>query len=183
MDANFVVLKDPRIRQLTTENLKLIAQQDYWWPTYALGVYRPLTTITYLLNWTVLGGGNSPAGYHWVNVLLHAANTLLVFRLAARLLQNQGAAWVAAALWAVHPAAVECVSSVSGRGDLLAATAVLAGLLLYARSAGAAALFGVALAGVFAKENAAVLLGLMVTWDVAFGTWNRQRLPRYAAVA
>ena len=45
-----------------------------------------------------------------------------------------------------------------------------------------AALFGVALAGVFAKENAAVLLGLMLLWDLTLGTLSRKRTPAYAAV-
>jgi hypothetical protein len=60
-----------------------------------------------------------------VNLLLHAANVWLVWKLAARLLQPR-AAWCAAALWAVHPIATEAVDNVVGRADLLAAMAVLA---------------------------------------------------------
>jgi tetratricopeptide (TPR) repeat protein len=183
MDANYLVLQDPRIREVTGENLRLIAQNDYWWPTFTLGVYRPLTTLSYLVNWSVLGNGGSATGYHLLNLLLHAVNVWLVYLLARRVSGGTGTAFFAAALWAAHPVGVECVSNVSGRGDLLAAMAVLGGLLLYARGAHWAALFGVAVAGVFAKENAAVLLGLMVLWDVAFGGWTRKRLPMYAAVA
>jgi len=183
MDANTLVLKDPRIRAVSAENLRAIAQNDYWWPSFTLGVYRPLTTATYLLNWAVLGNGDRAAGYHWLNVLLHAVNVWLVYHLARWLLGNTGAAFFAAALWAVHPIGVECVASVSGRGDLLAATAVLGGLLLYARGGHIAALFAVAAAGVFAKENAAVLLGLMLLWDLAFPDGDRRRRPAYAAVA
>jgi tetratricopeptide (TPR) repeat protein len=190
MDANTLVLKDPRIRELSLANLKLIATQDYWWPTYTLGVYRPLTTLSYLVNWSVLGNGDNAAGYHVVNFLLHATNVWLVYLLAMRLLERPGAAFFAAALWAVHPVGVECVASVSGRGDLLAAMAVLGGLLLWggppARPARrAAALFAVALAGVFAKENAAALIGLMVLWDLAHprGGPEARATARYAAVA
>src|SRR5215471_18100910 len=71
MDANTLVLKDPRIREASAANLKLIFQNDYWWPTYTLGVYRPLTTLSYLVNWSVLGNGDSAAGYHVVNFLMH----------------------------------------------------------------------------------------------------------------
>jgi hypothetical protein len=183
MDANTLVLQDPRIWEVSAENLRLIAQNDYWWPTYSLGVYRPLTTLTYLLNWSVMGSGGSPAGYHLLNLLLHAVNVWLVFLLSRRLLGGDWVAFFAAALWAVHPVGVECVSNVAGRGDLLAAMALLGGLLLYTRGSHWTALFAVAAAGVFAKENAAVLLGVMVVWDVAFGGFSRKRLPAYGAVA
>jgi len=114
MDANTLVLQDPRIRHLSAENLRLILQNDYWWPTFTLGVYRPLTTLSYLLNWSVLGGAGSPFGYHLINLLLHAANVWLVWLLAQRVL-TRGAAFFAAALWAVHPIGVESVSNVTGR--------------------------------------------------------------------
>src|SRR5262249_18514364 len=123
LDANTLILKDPRIRELTAENFRQIFQNDYWWSTYTLGVYRPLTTFTYLLNWTVLGGADSATGYHVVNFLLHAFNAWLVYCLARKLLANDRAALTAAALWAVHPVAVESVANVTGRGDLLAASA------------------------------------------------------------
>ena len=91
------------------------------------------------------------------------------------------------------PIGTEAVTSIVGRADLLAAMAVLGGLLLYAWSAThpsrgyvtAVALFGIATLGVFAKENAAVLLGLMLLWDLAFGdglATVRSRWPNYAAV-
>jgi len=71
--------------------------------------------------------------YHLVNLLLHALNVWLVWKLAARLLSSR-AAWFAAALFAVHPIATEAVDNVVGRADLLAAMAVLAGLLIYGRA-------------------------------------------------
>jgi hypothetical protein len=183
LDANILVLQDPRIRELSSENLRLIAQNDYWWPTYSLGVYRPLTTLSYLFNWAVLGNGAEATGYHLVNLVLHAVNVWLLFLLARRVLGGAGTAFFAAALWAVHPIGVECVSSLSGRGDLLAAMTVLGGLLLYIRGAHWAALFGVAAAGVLAKENAAVLIGMMALWDIAYGKFTRRRLAMYGAVA
>jgi hypothetical protein len=183
LDANALILQDPRIRAATGENLRLIVQNDYWWPTYTLGVYRPLTTLSYLVNWSVLGGGGSPLGYHLLNVLLHMVNVWFVYRLAQRILPSAAQAGFAAALWAIHPIGVECVSNVAGRGDLLAAAAVLGGLLLYARDAHWLTLFAVAVAGVFAKENAAVLIALMVLWDVTYRGFSRHRWPSYAAVA
>jgi hypothetical protein len=48
------------------------------------GLYRPLTTLTYLLNHAVLGSADRPAGYHWFNLIVHVTNVLLLWTLAAR---------------------------------------------------------------------------------------------------
>jgi len=38
---NKVLLLDPRIREATPENIALIFQRTYWWPTGEAGLYRP----------------------------------------------------------------------------------------------------------------------------------------------
>ena len=62
-----LLLGDPRIRNASVENLNLILQHTYWWPNGEADIYRPLTTLSYLFNYSILGNGNHPAGYHWVN--------------------------------------------------------------------------------------------------------------------
>ena len=52
--------------------------------------YRPLTTLSYLLNYAVLGNCPHPAGYHWVNFALHAVNIALVYLLGLLLFQETG---------------------------------------------------------------------------------------------
>jgi protein O-mannosyl-transferase len=191
-----VVISDVRVQAATAENIGLILSKHYWWPNPADHLYRPLTTLTYLLNYSVLGSRSNPVGYHLVNLLLHLTNTWLVFAFAFLLLRTRIAAFCAAAIWTVHPVNTEAVTNVAGRADLLSAVAILSGLLLYARVRStigparwmaAAGLFAVACAGVFSKENAAVLLGLLVLWDICFGASGskgiRQRLPYYAATA
>ena len=197
-DSRVVITKDTRIQQFTPENIKFILEKDYWWPQPAVDwLYRPVTTASLLVNYSLLGNGENAAGYHVLNFLLHAGNVWLVYLLAWTLFQRAGPAFFAAALWAVHPIGTEAVTNVVGRADLLAAMAVLGGLLLYVRGASssgsasgacaAATLFVVAAVGVFAKESAAVLIGLMLLWDLSFGIgeWRsgiRRRLPAYAAV-
>jgi tetratricopeptide (TPR) repeat protein len=188
-DSKAIVTQDARVQAATAENLQLILEKNYWWPKAGDGLYRPVTTLSFLFNYAVLGNGPRAAGYHAVNFLLHAVNVWLLFELALLLFQRAGPAFFAAALWAVHPIGTEAVTSIVGRADLLAAMAVLGGLLLYIRGQSRwapAALFAVATAGVFAKESAAVLLGLMLLWDLSFGEGVRgvaRRWPSYAAVA
>lgn len=187
---------DIRIQAATAENVGLILGKDYWWPNPADRLYRPVTTLTYLLNYSVLGGGENATGYHVLNLLLHLANVWLVFALALLLLRERWQTFCAAPVWAVHPITTESVTNVAGRADLLAATAVLSRLLLYARARSmlgirrwlaAMGLFGVASVGVFSEENAAVLPGLILLWDVCFDLGGRKsilrQLPLYASVA
>jgi tetratricopeptide (TPR) repeat protein len=197
LDSRAIITRDARIHAATTANLVLIVGKDYWWDMPTDGLYRPVTTLSLLFNYAVLGNGSEATGYHVLNFLLHAVNVWLVFELALLVLGSTRPAFLASALWAVHPMGTEAVSNVAGRADLLAAMAVLGGLLLYARGASAhgwrryavaAGLFAVAALGVLSKENASVLLGLMLLWDLSFGVRDgRPRLPRrwpcYAAVA
>jgi tetratricopeptide (TPR) repeat protein len=188
-DSKVIVSHDTRLREVNAENLKLILEKNYWWPTTGDGLYRPVTTLSLLFNYAVLGNGLNGSGYHAVNFLLHAVNVWLAYELALLLLGRGRPAFFAAALWAVHPIGTEAVTGVVGRADLLAAMAVLGGLLLYIRSRSRwtpAALFAIAGMGVFAKENAAILLGLMLLWDFCFAEGKStvmRRWPCYAAVA
>ncbi|MBI2821511.1 MAG: tetratricopeptide repeat protein, partial [Acidobacteria bacterium] len=65
-------------------------------------------------------GGFSPSIYHLTNILLHAANSLLVFLLLHRLSQDPSLALAASLIFALHPVHTEAVAWVSGRTELLA---------------------------------------------------------------
>src|SRR5689334_14643852 len=78
---NTVLMQDSRIKALTPENIDLILTQEYWYKWSLTGLYRPLTTFSYLFNYVILGNGSAPAGYHLVNFGLHAVNIALVYAL------------------------------------------------------------------------------------------------------
>src|SRR5208283_1386887 len=92
LDNKAALLQNPRIRAATSENVALIFAHTYWWPLGEAGIYRPLTTLSYLFNYAILGDGDQPAGYHYVNLILHMANVLLVFAVGRRLLGRLGPA-------------------------------------------------------------------------------------------
>jgi tetratricopeptide (TPR) repeat protein len=193
-DSSSVIGQDPRIRQATPANVASILTGGYLYGSTIAGLYRPLTTLSYLLNYGVLDNGPRPPGYHWGNLALHGVNVAVVYALGVTVLGETAPAWALAAIWGLHPLLTESVTNIVGRADLLAAFGVLAGLLCYVRSASAAGrrrlawLAGMAAAqaiGLFSKESAVVLPGIMLVYGLTWfdrTTWRRLA-PAYAALA
>jgi tetratricopeptide (TPR) repeat protein len=188
-DNAWAISGDSRIREVTPENLRLILTEQYWHGSSAYGLYRPLTTFSYLLNYAVFGNETHPAGYHWVNLALHLTNVSLVYLLGILVFESAAPALALAALWGLHPLLTESVTNIVGRADLLAAFGVLAGLLCYVKSAAAAgrrkllwvaAMVAAQTVGIFSKENAAVLPGIMLLYDL---TWRKRAQWRGRALA
>jgi len=138
-----------------------------WWQSMP-GI-RPLLKLSYAANWAL---DEHAVGFLAVNLAVHGANTLLVFqllrRLAPRLELEPAAAgrvaWIAALVFALHPAQTEAVTYISGRSVSLMALFVLASAWAWLEAddgarptawrAASAVLFAAALA---VKENAWVL--------------------------
>jgi tetratricopeptide (TPR) repeat protein len=104
----------------------------YWTEPY-MGLYIP---VTYML-WAGLaaigqlsaaderGITLNPYVFHTASLLLHAANATLVYAILRRLIRNDFAAAVGAAVFALHPIQVEAVGWISGMKDVLGATFAL----------------------------------------------------------
>ena len=86
---------------------------------------RPLTYLTFWLN--DLAGGSNPWGYHAVNLLLHLSAVVLLFDVLRRLMSPR-AAWIAGAVFAVHPFQAEPVNYIFARSITLATLLCLASL-------------------------------------------------------
>jgi len=140
---------------------------------------RPLLKLSYTANWT---SGLGLIGFHLFNLACHAINTLLVYALFRRWpgAAGNGAALVAALLFALHPVQTEAVTYISGRSVSLMATLYLAAFLAWLRAdetgntrwrtIAAPLLFVAALA---TKETAWTLPFALQLWEYArTGTWR-----------
>jgi hypothetical protein len=169
-DDHAIVAKNPLIRDLN--NIPLIFGTSYWGTHIGLpkelkgGLYRPLTVITFALNYWA--GGLNPCGYHLVNLVLHIGVSILVGLLGIRFGMSWRGSAVAAFLFALLPIHTEAVSNVVGRSELLTAFFILlawyfsTGTSRYGAIALGALSFALAL---LSKENAVAFLPVLLVSD------------------
>lgn len=165
--------------------------QGYWPQDHGGALYRPLTLVAFSVQWVI--GHGAPWVFHAVNVLAYVALTLVIFGLALELLPTAGA-WIAAALFAVHPVHVEAVGNVVGQAELTTALVVCLGVWLYLRvrrrpeltARDSVALLVLLTIAALCKENGVILLPLLAAAEVTvvqdprpIGTRARALLPAY----
>ena len=136
-DDNRNFLDNPAYRGLGWTQLR------WMWTTTQMGHYVPLAWMTLGLDY-VLWGMN-PFGYHLQNVVLHAANGVLVYFLTSRILTLAGVvsrpnardavgpSVLAALVFAIHPLRVESVAWITERRDVLSLLWYLASVQCYLR--------------------------------------------------
>lgn len=167
------------ISKLSFENLKKIASSH-------IHSRRFFPNLSLAINFSV--NGEEPAGYHWVNIVVHAAAALAVYFLLNVVLAlclprsdlrlTSELAFLSALLWAVHPLQTNAATYIIQRMTSMAALFYLLSVLFYlkARLAGSFArgwyfylltgIFGVM--ALFSKENAAILPVIIAGCEVFF---------------
>src|SRR5215475_5990168 len=86
-----------------------------WFSLDSPSQYFPLVYTTFRIEHALWGLNTS--GYHWVNLLLHIANALLVWMVLVRL--RVPGAWLGGAIFALHPVQVESVAWITERKNVL----------------------------------------------------------------
>jgi len=162
-----------------TENpmvLRGLSTSTVWWAltTGHSPYWHPLTWLSHLLDVSLFG---SDAGaYHVVNLILHIANTALLFELLRRATGASGRSAFVAAAFAAHPLHVESVAWVTERKDVLSTLFLLLTTLAYvgytrrpslARYAGVMTLFALALMSKPMVVTLPVVLLLLDIWPLA----------------
>jgi tetratricopeptide (TPR) repeat protein len=188
-DDKLQLLANPLVTNI--HNLPHVFGSGVWsFLGYQGNYYRPVQFLVYSLLYWVFGP-HAPA-FHCVMVLLHAANTALVYGLARRLLSQSTpiAAWISAALFAVHPIHTEAVDWIAALPDVLLTTLTLSGLLAFVRQNAlpnrlqSAAHCGLCLLALLTKETGVMLLPLYAgyAWIVQTKRGNARFYSAMAAI-
>ncbi len=145
--------------------------------TFEYSNWHPLTWLSFVLDVQLFN--LNPAGHHFVSILLHAINALLLFWVLRRATRATWASLMVAALFALHPVNVESVAWASERKNVLSMLFFLLALLAYTAYARRPAVGRyLAVAGLFA-------LGLMakpqiITFPFVLLLWDYWPLRRFA---
>lgn len=184
-DSSFVIM-NRAIQSLDNipgffTNPKTVGAGEFW-----KEIYRPLTPLSYAIDyyfWKL-----DPFGYHITNILLHAANSVLVFVFFSLIFGDALLAALAALFFAVHPVQTEAVSWIAGRSNVLSLFFYLASLIFYVRYSSSGKgkwyLASIAACGaaLFSKEMSATLVLMIAAYDMHFGKKERPtaKLARYS---
>ncbi|HMC56045.1 MAG TPA: hypothetical protein VKH19_12770 [Gemmatimonadaceae bacterium] len=127
-DDRYVIMMNERVHSLRA--IWRFFAQSYWPPKYGGDGYRPMVILLFTLQWVV--GGGAAWVFHLTNILLAAATALAVYWMALALLPPVGA-WLAAALFAVHPVHVEVTGNMVGQAELMVGLSIALAMGVYLR--------------------------------------------------
>lgn len=110
-DDPYYVTNNELIHQLSLNNFFQIFKQSF------TGTYVPLSIVSLAIDYQI-GGGN-PFIFHLTNLLLHLANTLLVFIIIKTLFSSVRIAFGTALMFGISTMQVESVAWITERKDVL----------------------------------------------------------------
>ena len=132
-DIPYIISNPPVRAGLTWATVK------WSFSTFHAGNWHPLTWLSHALDCQIFG--LNPAGHHYVSLLFHAANALLLFLLLQEATTLAWPSFIVAALFALHPANVESVAWAAERKNVLSMFFFLLALWAYTRYARRGALW------------------------------------------
>ncbi len=149
-----------------------LTRQNAGWAFTAVHAsnWHPLTWLSHMLDVTLFG--LDPAGHHLSSLLLHIANTLLLFLLLRSETRLTWRSAFVAAAFGLHPLRVESVAWVAERKDVLSAAFWLLTMLAYGRYARQggrsryALVVGLFALGLLAKPMVVSLPLVLLLWDL-----------------
>lgn len=182
---DFHIIQDNQAIQ-SLETLPGALLEPYWPNEFGeeAGLWRPVASALFGLQWIASGG--EPLLFHAVNVMTHAAVSVLVVVFLLELLPL-AAAFAGGLIFAVHPVHVEAVANVIGFSELLSTACILAACLLHIRGGERSGWRSAVTVGLLylmafgAKESAVTLPGLIFLLDAARARLSPRDVPDYIA--
>ena len=169
LDDVHIIVDNARVHSL--KSFWELFGQTYWPPERGASLYRPLTMLSFAVQWVI--GDGSPFVFHMFSGLLFAA-TCGAFYVLVSELANGRIALLCGLLFAAHPVHVEVFANVVGQAEMWVAFLVIVATTRFvrARKAGTLDTADVAVISVlyFAacmfKEHAIVFPAIVVACDL-----------------
>ncbi|MBM3247944.1 MAG: tetratricopeptide repeat protein [Candidatus Omnitrophica bacterium] len=183
-DDEALVLKSHLIKDF--KNIKMSFKVNLFYRVVPTNYYRPLQTISYMFDYHIWG--LNPLGYHITNVFLHILTALLVFLLIFIFCQDARISLVTSLFFLLHPLAVESVSYISGRADLMVALFLLSSLILFIKYS---EYFGINrkicyvasvlcfILSLLSKEMAIIFPVILIFYDIAFNNLSLKNIKSF----
>ena len=169
-DVPYILSNPPVQAGLTWSTIK------WSFTTFHAGYWHPLTWLSHALDCQLFG--LNPAGHHYVSLLFHAANAVLLFLVLQEATTLIWPSLIVAAAFALHPVNVESVAWAAERKNVLSMFFFLLALLTYGRYGRRGgfwrytAVFFSFLLGMMAKPQIITLPFVLLLWDY----WPLQRM-------
>ena len=160
-----VIVENPHVRHLLPLASAAAA------PAQSAVAGRPVVSLSLAVNYAV--GGLSPLSYHLANLGVHILAGLLLFAIARRHFTDHWA-FLAAALWLVHPLQTEVIDYVTQRSESIMGLLYLATIYAAIRGWNAAAVIACA-AGMATKESMVTAPLLVLVYDATFAAGSMRR--------
>ncbi len=164
---DILVLTAPTLQQASSLPDLFIEPYHYQFPQS--GIYRPLTSISFALNFIIFG--QSPPSFHVVNILLHALVCFVIILLMRELLGSDPLSYAIGVLFLVLPIHTEAVTSIVGRGELLW---VLFGMLVILSRKNVILSLFLFLCALLSKETAVSVIPLLGIVYLSFDRYSWQ---------
>lgn len=177
-------------------------KRDFWGlpPDRSVGSYRPLPNFVWrgvwdLQRWLTQLVGRithqdtpavmQPFLYHWLNVLMHAANGAMLVVFVYWLTRRRGLSWIAGVVFVASAVLTEAVCGVVGIADVMGGMGAMLALLalrlpMWGMPLG---VFAALLFGLFSKESALVCIPLIPLAALVLAPLTHPARPRRAARA
>jgi hypothetical protein len=129
LDDNYEILNNAHFGQNLSNIFQAFRQNILLTPNVREVFYRPIATITDILDFQL--GGSATLVFHVTNIILHLINSCLLFLLLVKLGYRKSSSFFCSMAFTVHPALAQNVAWIPGRSDSLLALFVLPAFICF----------------------------------------------------